>query len=406
MKIYMLTLLLSALSLLASAQTFDEKTFAEVVQGFQKDIGGYLKANTAPDYTFTSNGQVVDAQTLIKRFETYKVSTWQTSNVKIRQYGTAAFVTGTVHHVYTSKADGSTLDYTDLFSYTLAYQGGKWLFLGGQHSDIPIDIKQEEVAIKTVLEAETKAFHDGNTEGVRAAWRFTPQTRAAATTLAGQTLFANSGDQLRQYYTDLKPNNNTFSNTNYVIKINNGGNAASVAYDQTTMDKEGKTLYLSHEFRNMDKVGGAWKIALLSSHQYKAEADVSKTQPKSDYGQPIQKENMLGIHTFTVELKPNVTMEQVLEFYKTKWAPAADKYFGWKCFFGKCVIGDKCAENKIIMIFQHKTEADRNKYFKMAEGGRDLNELGQKAWAQFAPTNDALKQLATVKDEWADWVIK
>ena len=124
-------------------------------------------------------------------------------------------------------------------------------------------------AIKTVVEAETKAFHDGNTEGVRASWRFTPQTRAAATTTAGQTLYANSGEELRQFYTDLKPTNNTFSNTNYNIKINSGSNSAWVTYDQTTLDKEGKSSYKSHEFRCMEKVNGVWKIVSLSSHQYK-----------------------------------------------------------------------------------------------------------------------------------------
>jgi hypothetical protein len=123
-------------------------------------------------------------------------------------------------------------------------------------------------------------------------------------------------------------------------------------------------------------------------------------------GQPIQKGNMVGISTITVELKPNVTIEQVLDFYNTKYAPAAEQYFGWKCFFGKCLRGTECAENKILRIWHFKTEADRDKYFKMAEGGNDLNELGEKAWAQFTPTNDALQQLATTEEEWVDWVIK
>ena len=385
---------------------FDEKTFAAIMQSFQKDLVGYLKTNTAPDYTFTSNGQVMDAKTLIKRLEAYTVTSWLTSNVKVRQYGTTAFVTGTVKAIYTSKADGSTIANADLFSYTLAYQGGKWLLLGGQHSDIPIDIKQEETAIKTVVEAEWKAYHDGNTERVRSYWRFTPQTRAVATTIAGQTLYANSGDELSKLYTDLKPDNITFSNANYNIKINSGGNSAFVTYDQTSTNAAGKVLYLSHDVQNMERVNGVWKIAAISVHSYKPEADVSKIQPKVDYEQTIQKGNQVGIHTITVELKPNVTMEQVLDFYNTKWIPDADKYFGWKFYSAKCLRGTGCAENKILLISHHKTEADRNKYFKMAEGGRDLNELGAKAWAQFAPTNDALKQLATTKDEWIDWVIK
>jgi hypothetical protein len=124
------------------------------------------------------------------------------------------------------------------------------------------------------------------------------------------------------------------------------------------------------------------------------------------FGQTIQKGNLVAVHIYTVELKPNVTLEQVIDFYNTKWLPDAEKYFGWKGFIGKCVRGTECGENKLLGIVHFKNEADRDKYFKMAEGGTDLNELGQKAWAQFAPTNAALEQLATIKSEWADWVIK
>lgn len=136
MKSLTITLFLLAISLLCTAQTFDEKTFADIMQSFQKDLVGYLKTDAAPDYTFTSNGEVLDANTLINRLEAYKLDSWLTSNVKVRQYGTAAFVTGTVKHTYTSKADDSTLANADLFSYTFAYQGGKWLLLGGQHSNL------------------------------------------------------------------------------------------------------------------------------------------------------------------------------------------------------------------------------------------------------------------------------
>ncbi|MDX1941308.1 MAG: hypothetical protein SFU99_12200 [Saprospiraceae bacterium] len=124
------------------------------------------------------------------------------------------------------------------------------------------------------------------------------------------------------------------------------------------------------------------------------------------FGQAIQKGNMISVHIITIEPKPNVTVEQVIDFYNTKWLPDAEKYFGWKGFIAKRVRGSEGTANKILTILHFKTEADRDKYFKMVEGGTDLNELGQKAWAQFAPTNDALEKLATIKDEWADWVVK
>lgn len=60
---------------------------------------------------------------------------------------------------------------------------------------------------------------------------------------------------------------------------------------------------------------------------------------QKELGQTIQKGNMVTMHTITVELKPNVTMDQVLDFYNTKWGPDADKYFGLKCFFANAFVG-------------------------------------------------------------------
>lgn len=144
-------------------------------------------------------------------------------------------------------------------------------------------------------------------------------------------------------------------------------------------------------------------LLLLAACQ---QAPTNPAAANAPVGQTIQKGNLVSTHIITVELKPNVTLEQVLDFYNTKWAAAEDKYFGFKSYFGKCIRGSESAENKIIMIGHFETEADRDKYFNMAEGGGDLNELGEKAWAEFAPTYDSLLQLATIKDEWADWVIK
>ena len=61
----------------------------------------------------------------------------------------------------------------------------------------------------------------------------------------------------------------TSVNANYNIKINNSGKSAWATYDQTTMDKDGKTLYLSHEIRCLENVSGAWKVVVLSAHHYK-----------------------------------------------------------------------------------------------------------------------------------------
>ena len=403
MKSLTITFLFSAISFCCLAQTpFTEQTLLDMNKRLMQDFTKFVSEEVSPEYSFTTaDGAVVNYQ--VMKDAKIKAVEWNTHDLKIKQIGNVAIVRGINDHIVQSTT--SNEKYSVHFIYTFEYKKDKWLWLTAHHIYNNPSKAEAEAAIKTVIEAETKAFHDGNTEGVRSYWRFTPQTRAVVTTIAGQTLYANNGDELRQFYTDLKPDNITFSNTNYNIKIHSGGNSAYVTYDETSNDAAGKVLNLAHGIKYMERVNGVWKVAGLSVHQYKPKTSTNQANLSTDVP-TIQKGNMVGIRTITVELKPNVTMDQVLDFYNTKWIPDADKYFGWKFFVSKCLRGTACAENKLLMIAHFKTEADRDKYFKMAEGGRDLNELGQKAWAQFAPTNDALKQLATVKEEWADWVIK
>ncbi len=123
------------------------------------------------------------------------------------------------------------------------------------------------------------------------------------------------------------------------------------------------------------------------------------------FGQTIQKGNMIGIHIMTVELKPNVTLDEVVNYYNTKYFPAADKHFGFKGFIGKGIRGASSVDNKLILIWHFKTEADRDKFFK-ADGS--LSELGEKAFQQpeMQAVDQELTKLATVTSDWSDWVIK
>ncbi len=242
---------------------FDEKTFGEVIQSFKKDIIGYLKSNTAPDYTFTSNGAVVDAKALIKRFETLKVTNWTVSNLKVRQYGTAAFATGTVNHIYTSKVDGSMLNYTDLFSYTFAYKDGKWLCLGGQHSDVPIDIKQEEAAIKKVCIAESQAFSDLDFDAY-AAYHVQSADDQLVYNRPNGTYGAKIGwDTISRVVkgwiqAGKKEDVSKVSGDNFTIVIH--GDMAFAAYDGRTQKvADGKTTRL-RENRTLLYTAGQWKI--------------------------------------------------------------------------------------------------------------------------------------------------
>ena len=64
---------------------------------------------------------------------------------------------------------------------------------------------------------------------------------------------------------DAKPDGATFSNTGYVIHINQ--NFAFVYYDQTNTTKDGSKNY-AHEVRNLEKINGEWKLIYVGGVFY------------------------------------------------------------------------------------------------------------------------------------------
>ncbi len=79
-------------------------------------------------------------------------------------------------------------------------------------------------------------------------------------------------------------------------------------------------------------------------------------------GQSIEKGNLIGVHTVTVDLDPDVTMNEYRNFILTKWIPAIDKsYPGIKTYLTQGVRGT--GENSLGFIFVFKSEADRAKFY-------------------------------------------
>jgi hypothetical protein len=78
------------------------------------------------------------------------------------------------------------------------------------------------------------------------------------------------------------------------------------------------------------------------------------------YGQTLQKGALLGMHTVSPVLSPNVSMEQYLSFVKDKLIPAYEKSFpGLRCYLLKSIRG-KCVDC-IILAFFFQSEEIRDK---------------------------------------------
>jgi len=62
------------------------------------------------------------------------------------------------------------------------------------------------------------------------------------------------------------------------------------------------------------------------------------------FGQTVHKGCLLGLHTFTINLKEGVTMEDYLKFFTSKAIPAYDKAFpGMKTYLIKSLRGQDTA---------------------------------------------------------------
>jgi len=119
-------------------------------------------------------------------------------------------------------------------------------------------------------------------------------------------------------------------------------------------------------------------------------------------GQSIEQGTLIGVHTVTVELDPDVTMNEYRNFIITKWIPAVNKNFpGMKTYLTQGVKGT--GENSLGFIFVFYSKADRDRYYNV-DGSQ--SEAGIAAEKKLQPINDEGNKLATWTSTFTDWVVQ
>ena len=117
MKNLMITLLITTLNLLATAQSFNEKTFMDNMKRFAKDPAQYMKTEATPDFILVgSNASVFTLEKFLALNAGGTTQSWNVSDVKVRQYGHMAVATGIVDHSHLLKHDGSLVVFKELFN--------------------------------------------------------------------------------------------------------------------------------------------------------------------------------------------------------------------------------------------------------------------------------------------------
>jgi hypothetical protein len=122
------------------------------------------------------------------------------------------------------------------------------------------------------------------------------------------------------------------------------------------------------------------------------------------YGQGLQPNNLFGVHVITVNLNPNVTMDEFKTFFVHEVIPEYEKHWpGLRGYLVKSARGEY--QNRFAVVWLFKTVADRDRNF---DADDKPNELENAALEQVKPIEEKLKHkygTYTVK-YMDDWVVQ
>jgi hypothetical protein len=118
------------------------------------------------------------------------------------------------------------------------------------------------------------------------------------------------------------------------------------------------------------------------------------------FSQSIPKGALMGIHSFEVKLKDNVSEQQYLSEFKSKWIPVASKAYEAEIHVLNFARGE--SKNKVGLLFFYKNAAKRDKFYS-ADGS--LNDTGKAAYAAVKVIDDQLAKLGTTSGSYIDWIV-
>lgn len=116
------------------------------------------------------------------------------------------------------------------------------------------------------------------------------------------------------------------------------------------------------------------------------------------YGQTLTKGSVLGMHVFNSKLKPDVSMNDYLEFMNKTVVPELNKLDGLTIITLK---GDRGKHiHKYSWIYHCESVEVRNKYWPEEGGyGEEITAIFEKLMQETA------KYVETTNDEYTDWIV-
>ena len=119
------------------------------------------------------------------------------------------------------------------------------------------------------------------------------------------------------------------------------------------------------------------------------------------YAQSFQEGNLLGVHTVSLNLNPDVTFNQYKANFKETVAPAIKEYLEVEVYLLKSARGADA--NSVGMLYIYESDEVRNKYWNADGSPSDLWQ------AQMAKMQDIMaksNELGTWSSDYNDWIVQ
>lgn len=189
----------------------------------------------------------------------------QITDLNIRQSGTLGVATG-IRNQTLSLSNGVVMTWKDAFTYVFEWKNNNWVMTDLHHTKIDYQLG-DDAAIRQVIDAETKAYHEANLTVWRTNWATTPyierqdeKLRKMANTpyLKGQAL----QKAYEEYAKTHKPTGLNPVMSDYESHV--AGNMAWATYIQEDKKADGSVGQKQRSLRILEKINGQWKIVMIS----------------------------------------------------------------------------------------------------------------------------------------------
>jgi len=120
------------------------------------------------------------------------------------------------------------------------------------------------------------------------------------------------------------------------------------------------------------------------------------------FGQSLQKRNIVGLHTFSLDLDPDVTFNQYKDFFIQKYIPELDKHYpDVRHYFVTGNRGENGNDIGLMVVFE--SQEIKKKYYNEDGSRTDLTVTLQE---RVQPVRDELDKLGTVTAQYTEWMIQ